>query len=319
MIERRLPSAGERFVGELAAIHYVPSDQNLAGWKAGFEQVVQKLGEILVARTLFEAEWPDGAVFTIEPVNLLTGARPDLIIDSPERQWLFEVKCPAFIDFQYGRRASPRQLPVRSPVGDIPGMRNDATLPRDNVLKDFLESAERKFVDFSEKPRSGVLVVLWDDHVFEATSALAHDHAGLLNEKSWYHREGIRVLFDAVDWVVILNHLEVIKMAAQEGLDGREGDPFRVDSSTQFPNVWCPNVGCAELDPRIAQIFNAKPLGDAAVPSDYAPKDFVMWIDPAASARARRRARYRRELLRGVAQSALMPELSPASEAHRLR
>lgn len=50
-IETRLPGAGERFVTELAGIRYVPSRDDEGAWKAGFEQLVQKLGEMLVART----------------------------------------------------------------------------------------------------------------------------------------------------------------------------------------------------------------------------------------------------------------------------
>lgn len=305
VIDARLPGAADRFADELAAIRYVSNAQDPAAWKAGFEQLIQKLGEVLVARTLFEAEWPQGTTFGLEPANPGTGARPEIVVDTPAWQWLFEVKCPAFIDYQNRRDGNGRQLPVRGPLGDVPGMRDDTTLPRDNVLKDFLESAERKFHDFSAKPRTGLLMVLWDGYIFEITSALSHEHAGLLTAQSWHQRGGVRVPFDAVDGVIVLNHLEVIKVAAQEYWQARQDDPFRIESVGQPPNVWCPNLGRGALDPHIAEMFNAWPLDEVAVTADYAPKDLVLWINPSAAARAHRQAQRKRRLLGGAAPGAL--------------
>lgn len=298
-IDARLPGSGIRFVKELAAIRYVPASHNAGDWKARFEQLVQKLGEILVARTLFDGDWPDGSHFALEPTNPTTGAKPEILIETPAHQWLFEVKCPAFIDYQNSRIANGRQLPVRSPIGDVAGMREGATLPRDNVLKDFLESAERKFIDFSTKPRTGILVVLWDGYIFEITSALSHASAGLLTENSWHRREGERVAFGAVEGVIVLNHLEVIKVASQALWQARQDDPFRIEAAGQLPNVWCPNVGRGALDPVIAQLFNAHPLDEVSDAVGYAPTDYVMWINPDAAAREKRRAELKRRLLGG--------------------
>ncbi|WP_088331891.1 hypothetical protein [Sphingomonas mucosissima] len=313
VIEGRLSGAGERFIAELADIRYMPASDNRAGWKAGFEQLVQKLGEVLVARTLFEADWPEGTTFTLEPTNPNTGARPEVLVDTPERQWLFEVKCPAFIDYQDRRDANPRQLPVRGPLGELPGMLEGTTLPRDNVLKDFLASAERKFHSFSTKDRTGVLVVVWDAHIFEATSALSHSQAGLLKERSWHRRNGVRVPYAAVDGVILLNHLEVIKVSAQEMFEARQEDPFRIVPAGQPPNVWCPNLGGGDLDAGVAALFNARPLDEVSVAADYSPKDFVMWIDVEAAARAHRRGAMRRRLLRGVSETAISVSRRPTS------
>lgn len=300
LIEARLDGAGYRFIEELADIRYVPTQDDPAAWRAGFEQLVQKFGEILVARTLFDATWPEGTRFALEPTNPVTGAKPEILIDAPDHQWLFEVKCPAFIEYQDRRDANGRQLPVRGPLGDVPGMRVGATLPRDNVLKDFLESADRKFQDFSNKPRTGLLLVLWDGYIFEITSALSHAEAGLLTDKSWYRRAGTRVAFESVEGVIVLNHLEVIKVAAQEKWKARQDDPFRIEPVGQPPNVWCPNHGCKALDPELARLFNARPLDEVRFAADYAPKDIVLWIDPAAAARDHRRAHRKLRLLAGT-------------------
>lgn len=299
-IDARLPGGGTRFIEELAVIRYVASGDDPAAWRAGFEQLIQKFGEVLVARILFDGNWPEGTIFALEPTNPATGAKPEILIETPNHQWLFEVKCPAFIDYQDRRDANGRQLPVRGPLGDLVGMREGTTLPRDNVLKDFLTSAERKFANFSEKPRTGLLVVLWDGYIFEITSALSHAHAGLLTENSWHKREGVRVAFDAVEGVIILNHLEVIKVSAQEIWQARQEDPFRIEAAGQPPNVWCPNLGRGPLAPDIAQLFNARPLEEVAVAADYAPSDYVMWIDPTEAARMLRRAERKRRLLAGA-------------------
>ncbi|WP_326522928.1 hypothetical protein [Sphingomonas sp.] len=275
--DARLPGAGERFVRELAETRYIPTKDDPDAWKQGYEQLVQKLAEVLVTRVVVDADWPAGTTFAIEPTNPATGGRPDLVVDAPSRQWLFEIKCPSFVKHQEQRASRGQQLPVRGPLGADAAIRADATLPRDNTLKDFLVSAENKFRDFSTEPRTGILVVLWDGYVFEATSALSHEEAGLLTAKSWHLDAGNRVPFDAVDGVIILNHLEILKLAPQEQRTRRD-DPFTIGGYDQPPNVWCPNLGGGELDPFVAGIFDATPLGNM-VAGDYTPKDYVMWID----------------------------------------
>lgn len=120
-------------------------------------------------------------------------------------------------------------------------------------------------------------MVLWDGYIFEATSALSHEDAGLFTANSWLHDANGRVQFDAVDGVVVVNHLEILKLAPQEQPIRRD-DPFTIGGEGQPPNVWCPNLGRGDLDPLIAGIFDAAPVGDL-VAADYTPKDYVMWLD----------------------------------------
>lgn len=275
--EARLPGAGERLLLELAQVRYVPGRDDPDKWRKGYEQLVKKLAEVLVTRVVVEAAWPDGTTFEIEPANPVTGARPELVVDTPARQWLFEVKCPSFINHQEQRAERGHQLPVRGPLGAMPGIRDDATLPRDNTLKDFLTSADTKFRNFSAKLRTGILVVLWDAYIVEATSALSHDEAGLLTAKSWLRDAEGRVPFDAVDGVVVLNHLEILKLAPQEQAIPRD-DPFTIGGEGQSPNVWCPNLGRGDPDPFVAGIFDALPISELAA-ADYTPKDYVMWLN----------------------------------------
>lgn len=275
--ELRLAGTGDYLVRELSDIRYVSTEDDQNEWLKGYEQLVQKFAEILVVRTVLEANWMPGTNFAIEPSNPVTGARPDLVVDTPDHQWLFEIKCPSFVKHQRQRASLGQQIPVRGPLGAAPGMRTNATLPRDNTLKDFLESADTKFRDFSSRPRTGILVVAWDSHVFEATSALSHDDAGLLSANSWHQENGERVAFDAVEGVIVLNHLETLKLAPQEQPIVRQ-DPFTIGGKDQLPNVWCPNLGRGDLDWFVSNMFDAAPVSDL-VAADYTPKDFVMWLN----------------------------------------
>lgn len=277
--EVRESGLGRDLVRGFAEIRYVPAAHNLVAWKAGFEQLIQKFAELLVCRVLCEIPWPDVNRIECEPKNPRTGARPEFVVYTPSRTWLFEVKCPAFVKHQENRRANPAQLPVRSFLRDIPFLEGaEVTLPRDNVIKDFLASAERKFAGFNEHSRTGILVVVWDTHMYEAVSVLAHDEVGLLTENSWLQKEGARVPFSSVDGVIVINRQEELKAAAQERYDCLAADPFAIVREGSLPNVWCPNVGVGELDPLIAQAFDAWPVDAVGIASDYAKMDFVTWL-----------------------------------------
>lgn len=55
--DARLPGSAARFIRELANTRYVNSKVDATHWQRGYEQLVQKLAEILVTRGVFEA-WP---------------------------------------------------------------------------------------------------------------------------------------------------------------------------------------------------------------------------------------------------------------------
>lgn len=275
--EMASPGIGAALTDGLAAIRYVPHAVDPKAWQAGFEQLIQKFAEILVLRVLLVADWPNGTRFAFEPANPTTGSKPELAIDTARGLYLFEVKCPSMIDHQARRRANSSQLPVRSPLGASPDMRGDVTLPRDHVFKEFLESAQSKFANFSKKPTTALLIVLWNAHMYEAIAVLTHEQAGLLTAGSWHVRDGQRVAFDAVDGVIVLNHHGILVAAAQER-PARRQDPFLLGGEGQPPNVWCPNLGRADLEPFLANTFDAWPAEAAAIAAEYAPMEFVMWF-----------------------------------------
>lgn len=281
--EYRLPGLGERLVDELINTGYTPTAQDPAAWRAGFQQLLQKFAEILVLRVLLETPWPAGAIFWHEPANPNTGRRPELAVDLEERVYLFEVKCPSLVDHQAARGANPRQIPARSVLGDSfranPDPNEPVTWPRDNVLKDFLESADDKFSGFSAKETIGVLIVVWDAYVYEPISALTYPRSGLLTEHSFYKVKGMRVPFDAVDGVIIMNHLAVLHAGAQEQGHAHRPGYFRLDHvDGGLPNVWCQNIGGTQLDAFLMEALDAIPVEDAE-PVEYQSHEFIMWIN----------------------------------------
>lgn len=281
--ENRLPGLGKRLVDELINTAYTPSAQDPVAWRAGFQQLLQKFAEIVVLRALLEAPWPAGAQFRHEPANPTSGRRPELAVELEERVYLFEVKCPSLVDHQTARNANPRQIPARSALGDAlrgnPDSSEPVTWPRDNVLKDFLESAEDKFSGFSAKDTVGVLVVFWDAYMYEPISALNYPRSGLLAEHSFHQVDGVRVPFDTVDGVIIMNHLAVLHAGAQEQGHAHRPGYFRIDHvDGGLPNVWCQNIGGAQLDPFLMDAFDAIPVEDAG-PVEYRPHEFIVWIN----------------------------------------
>jgi hypothetical protein len=83
------------------------------------------------------------------------------------------------------------------------------TLPRDNPVKDFLVDADAKFKAFKSKADcTTVLVIVWDDFIYEPITALAHPKSGLLTANSFAKdANGSPMKFPNVDAVVLVRHL----------------------------------------------------------------------------------------------------------------
>lgn len=275
--EERVPGLGTRFVEELHAVKYVPTKEDPSAWRARFEELVQKLSEVLVARTICRVDWPEGTAIAFEPLNASNGKRPEFSVVTADRTWLFEVKCPSFISHQEARASNAHQLPIRGFMRDAPHLKGETvTLPRDNTLKDFLQSAQAKFHGFDGDQVTGVLVVVWDTRMYEAIGVLCHPEAGLLTKNSWLKVKGIPATFPDVSGVIVINRLEQLKLGAQERIDYI--DPFELGGPDALPNTWCPNIGVGDLDPAIAKAFDAFHFEGTAMAADYSMMDYVMWF-----------------------------------------
>lgn len=284
-IDGAIPNLGTRLISELAAIRHVPAADDAAAWQAGFQQLLQLLAEVLVIRALCNAGWPEGAVLQYEPVNPTTGRRPELSVELGDQILLIEVKCPALIDHQNRRVGAEYHLPARGVAGELFLARGEPArlaLPRDNAVKDFLISADEKFRGFSQtKSVSGVLVIVWDQHLYEPISSLRHPESGLFTDNSFARTAaGDRLPFDAVGGAVVLEGLERLGAAAQETERADATDPFSVNPRG-MPSAWCPNRPDAVLHAGIGEALAAQPIEDLDRFAQYRPQDIIFWIDPA--------------------------------------
>ena len=288
-IEKKQAGLGAAFAKELAAVPYVPADVSERQWLDNFEALIQKLAELIVLKAICSVEWRAPFEILIEPTNATTGKKPDFVVNEDGHKWLFEVKCPAFIKYSALRRKNLLQLPVRSflhnLVQDDPG---GLTLPRDNVVKDFLSSAEEKFSKFSEDQTS-VLTIVWDSHIYEAISILKHTEAGLLTPKSWHKNKAQIVSFSSVDHVLVLNKMNSLVAGAREERILFGDEPFLLDRENGLPTVWCANDEENTVDKRILRAFDAWPYDGTLIAADYALLDVVYWLNPFEIIQRRRR------------------------------
>lgn len=296
---------GFQLAKELAEIPYARDQKG----QQMFEHLLQKLFEVTVLRTLVSIEWPDGTVFLHEPINPASNKRPEFVIDTPDRVFVFEVKCPGLLDHQRKRTKNPRQFPARTMLSKseireraLALFAGDVTLPQDNKLKDFLVSAEEKIAGFqTAKPQTGVLVVAWDGFMYEPISSFNHVESGLFTEASFYRdATGVRVPFAALDGAIILNHLTLMHRATHELYDQHRPDVFVLEPNCPSPNVWCPNIGGGSLPNAVLKAFDAVHAQSMAMFADYAPTEFVMWLDPRAFARNLAARRRKAALVYGV-------------------
>jgi hypothetical protein len=274
--EEHIPNLGMKLAEEMAAIPFHRE-------RAEYEQLIQKLAEVLVLRVLLEAVWPPGTSFKHEP-QAPNGRRPELAVETPDQIFLFEVKCPALIKHQFARAENSSQLPTRARSSDSRALSSsifngEVTLPKDNTLRDYLESAQSKFESFQHsKPVFAALVVLWDSHVYEAIAPLIHKQCGLLTPASWHKdKNGYRVPFDAVDGVLILNHLGVLIAATREEALAHRADPFSLRDDVVQKNAWCTNPGGQSLPDALCAALDARPIEALAHLAEYGSLDLVFW------------------------------------------
>jgi hypothetical protein len=122
-------------------------------------------------------------------------------------------------------------------------------LPRDNPVKDFLVSAEAKFASFyGEKPVFGILVIVWNDFIFEPITSLVHEASkGLLTPETFARNaDGTPTTFPHVNSVFLVRHLMYFQQGAAETLTERR-HAFDFGGEQDLPNVYVPVPGGKEV------------------------------------------------------------------------
>lgn len=105
--EKKLPGLGFQFIKDIAAIC------GKEKYEPHYDQLLQKLAELLVLRKLLTLDWPAGTTFQHEPAVSAAGKRPELRVVTPDRSFLFEVKTPSLLEHIRARRTNAFQVAGR--------------------------------------------------------------------------------------------------------------------------------------------------------------------------------------------------------------
>ena len=278
--EMKLPNLGFQFIKDIAAIGGKEKHE------PHYEQLVQKLAELLVLRQLLLLDWPQGTTFQHEPAVSAGGKRPEFRVVTPDGSFLFEVKAPSLLEHIRARQNNPLQVPSRAlPMQQVKKLAGDGglTLPRDNPVKDFLLDADKKFAQFKAvQAETSILVIVWDDFIYEPITTLKHEQCGLLTENSYLKdaATGATVQFAHVDAVVVVRHLTYIVRATRDEPLIERAHALDFGDRHSLPNVFVPISDAGLVPDQIQQGLRAVKWDDPSLKlaSDYRPKDIVFWI-----------------------------------------
>ncbi|WMS44385.1 hypothetical protein RDV64_08345 [Acuticoccus sp. MNP-M23] len=276
-IDRAAPRIGTTLFGELLSIggrdRYEPH----------YEQLLQKMSEILVIERIVTANWPEGTTFEQEPQVRRGGKRPELLVTTEADRFVIEVKTPSQLTHIRNRATNPNQLSYRSVVGRRTAetlLDGETTLPRDNQILGFLKDADAKFADFHDGLTTSMLVIVWDDFIYEPISVLMNAESGLLTANT-YAKDGSGepLAFPNVDAVVALRHLNYFISGSREEplIDRTNAMDFGDDRA--MPNVIFPVLNQGPMMARVVERLRAYPYGDPVlVGAEYQVSDMVFWL-----------------------------------------
>jgi hypothetical protein len=275
-LENIIPGSGKDYLDKLAAINGKPHETQ------HYDQLMQLLAELMVVHKTATFDWNDNPKFEYEPTKGSSGKNPEITVTTDSLEIGVEVKAPEFSKKHNERAEKSQQLPARSIIlGTI--KKEDTMLPRDNPVKDFLISANEKFEEFKKANPDfySVLVIVWDDFIYEPISALTSPQSGLFTENSFAKdKQDKRMTFPNVDCVIITRQLLPIKQGtrdellayySQHPLDyGRAGEfPFKVyilNPESKLP-----------IPEQVIDCFQAL-IPDPNLGAEYLPIDLINWF-----------------------------------------
>ncbi len=276
-IDRAAPGVGTTLFDELLSI----GGRNRH--EPHYEQLLQKMSEILVIERIVTMDWPEGVTFEQEPTATPGGKRPELLITTEDARLLIEVKTPSQLAHIRNRASNSNQLSYRSDVGmhaaqALPG--SETTLPRDNQILSFLKDADAKISDFRDGSTMSMLVIVWDDFIYEPISVLMNQQSGLLTENTYAQDpSGAPLLFPNVDTIVTLRHLNYFIAGSREEVLGDRKSAMDFGEDNAMPNVMFPVRNRAPLMDSVVQRLRAYPYGDnALIGAEYQVSDIVFWL-----------------------------------------
>jgi hypothetical protein len=277
LCDQKIPGFAKKMVDDIAAL------SGNEKFEPHYEQLLQKLAELFIIRQVVTFDWGTEIVIEYEPTAGSSKKNPEIVVKAKEYTVGIEVKAPALFSHIRVRKSTSIQIVARSPYGKHAIQEGKTvTLPRDNPIKDFLISADGKFEQFKiENPAFlGLLVIVWDDHVYEPITSLLHPAAGLFTPNSFAKDSNNQPFqFVRLDGVILVRHLHQLLSSSRDEplMDGCK-HPFDYGIDGQFPpKIFIPTPKGNTVPPVILDCFQAKPR-NPLMGAEYIPTDFVHWV-----------------------------------------
>lgn len=258
-------------------------DRHLPDW----EQLLQQLAELHVIHRILTWTWPAGTTFEIEPHGEGSTKNPEVVVTMPHLRIGVEVKAPSLFTHIENRGKNPTQIASRFAPRDVieamAKLGTGVTMPRDNPVKDYLVSAEAKFEPFRRNDANfiGILVIVWDDFIYEPISALLQPESGLFTENSFFKAsDGSSVRFPSIAGVVAIRHLnQLIRASRDEPLMYGCRSPLDFGKLGEFPRkVFIQNPWGPATPTEAIEALDARPPYDD-MGAEYRPQEYIMWVN----------------------------------------
>jgi hypothetical protein len=273
LIDSASPGYAQACVRRVAAIPGI-TDQSL-------EALYQVVGEVYCAGGAVEVADRDAngsVIFTSEPFADAGLMNPEFDSQHKGISYSVEVKTPGLIAHRRARGTNQVQLTTRLPAN--PFADEAKTLPRDNPVKDFLISANRKFAAYATQKSEPyrILAIVWDNFVYEPITALMSPVAGLFTERS-FHRtaNGDRMTYPHLDGVVIIPYQnQILNSFCNNEIGVYEADDFLCYRAPVLPKAFIQCPDGREVPEQILTALDATPLA-ACLGTEYRPQDIIIW------------------------------------------
>ena len=280
-LDRAWPSLAIEFIERLAAVRGIG--------EVPYEGIIQILSEIYVVEGAIHAADLDPAgnvCFGHEPGIAVGMKNPECEACASGHWFSVEVKTPRLIE--YGRQRAAHHLQITARFANSPSL-GPASLPRDNPIKDFLVSAESKFVAYrTRRPvASTILSIVWDDFVQEAVAALCHPNSGLLTERSFL-RDALdqAIRFPSIDGVLLIRHQHQIMRATREEPLGDGQRPFTYHGPPFPPKALIHNPHGSPIPDAVIGALGATPIERLSHFAEYRSPDLILWVGGEAGGEA---------------------------------
>lgn len=282
-IDAKSPGFAKRMAGDLSSL------RGMKKHEPHYEQLLQRLAELHIILQLVTHKWSFSASFDLEPtVGDGQLRNPEIRITGGPHPLLVEVKAPSLLQHIRSRGANPAQISTRAiPKEQTAKLAEElgaVTLPRDNVVKDFLVSAESKFRPFrlADPQVRTMLVIVWDDFIYEPLSALLGKGSGLLTAQSFFRTtEGEPQVFPSVDGMLVIRHLHQLLHATRDEpfSDGCTGS-FDYGAQGTFPfKAFVQNPAAMPVPEELVSALHGLPPGPE-LGAEYIPSDLILWVEP---------------------------------------